>query len=333
MSQKFFVITTIHNPTEAIYKYRDALLKEGWKIVIVGDKKTPENFHIENIDYLSLDRQYQLFKDLAYIVPVNHYARKNLGYLYAIQQGAEIIAESDDDNLPTSNYPNFYPAHVRVPVLECQEPVNVYSYFTEKHVWPRGLPLDKVKNYIHPNLLKEKDVNCYIQQGLVDLDPDVDAIYRLTVPHTQNIQFTPNKCIALSKGCYSPFNTQNTLFYKKVFPFMLLPISVHSRVTDIWRGYIAQRLLWELDSSLLFLSPTVYQLRNQHNLVKDFQEELPLYTKVHDLIELLNKYQSTNLNPCQMLLNMYEYLFQHEFFNELEVQFSRTWIQEVSKYI
>ena len=55
---KSFVITTIQNPTDALFKYRDILLDLGWNIIIIGDKKTPSEFDLPGADYLSIDKQY-----------------------------------------------------------------------------------------------------------------------------------------------------------------------------------------------------------------------------------------------------------------------------------
>ena len=42
----------------------------------------------------------------------------------------------------------------------------------------------------------------------------------------------------------------------------LLPISVHGRVTDIWRAYFTQRLLWGCGYRVAFAYPWVTQYRN-----------------------------------------------------------------------
>ena|SRR3989304_2874858 len=54
---KWIVITTINYPTKAIQKL--ALMKD-WHIVIVGDKKTPKDWHLEGCDFLSVEEQEQL---------------------------------------------------------------------------------------------------------------------------------------------------------------------------------------------------------------------------------------------------------------------------------
>ena len=45
----------------------------------------------------------------------------------------------------------------------------------------------------------------------------------------------------LPPGMYAPTNAQATLHTYKALWAMLLPMTVHGRVSDIWRGYFAER--------------------------------------------------------------------------------------------
>jgi hypothetical protein len=47
--KKFIVCTSINKPTLAIKKF-DSM--KDWKLVIVGDKKTPKNYKLKNGVYL-----------------------------------------------------------------------------------------------------------------------------------------------------------------------------------------------------------------------------------------------------------------------------------------
>lgn len=66
----------------------------------VADGKTPTNWSWPNVTLLSVKQQQQLPLRTANLLPYNNYARKALGYLYAIAHGADIIYETDDDNGP-----------------------------------------------------------------------------------------------------------------------------------------------------------------------------------------------------------------------------------------
>ncbi len=58
---------------------------------------------------------------------------------------------------------------------------------------------------------------------------------------------------------------------------MYLPSFVSFRMTDIWRSFVAQRCLWELGYGVVFHAPEMFQDRNPHNLMRDFEQEIPGY--------------------------------------------------------
>ncbi len=64
------------------------LCKQGWSAVVVGDTKTPADWSCPGVDFLSVEKQKQLFGAYADLIPYRHYCRKNLGYLYAMSHGA-----------------------------------------------------------------------------------------------------------------------------------------------------------------------------------------------------------------------------------------------------
>lgn len=65
-------------------------------------------------------------------------------------------------------------------------------------------------------------------QGLADVDPDVDAIYRLTQP--LNISFARNTpSVVLPRGIMAPFNSQNTLFDRDALWGLLIPVTTTFR--------------------------------------------------------------------------------------------------------
>lgn len=77
---------------------------------------------------------------------------------------------------------------------------------------------------------------------------------------------------------------------------MLLPISVTGRVSDIWRGYITARLLWETDYAIAFASPFVTQYRNPHSYLDDLIQEHDLYYKSDKMFEVLAKWDDSKFD-------------------------------------
>ena len=58
-----------------------------------------------------------------------------------------------------------------------------------------------------------------------------------------------------------PYNAQATLHAYDALWGLLLPCTVHGRVTDIWRAYFTQRLLWDAGYRIAFSTPWVTQYR------------------------------------------------------------------------
>jgi hypothetical protein len=327
MQKKFIVITSINPISIGIEKL---IQTEGWSIVIIGDKKTPDIESRDNLVFISVEDQLELGYDYVQKSPYNHYARKNIGYLYAIENGADVIYETDDDNIP---YPDWdFPEFLSSQAYQSDRKfVNIYQYFTKENVWPRGFPLDEINQSVEFNIEKVNS-EIAVWQGLSNKDPDVDAIYRL-VSKNREIIFENKPPIAIKKGQFVPFNSQNTLWTKLCFPFLYLPGTVKSRFTDILRGYIAQRLFWEHDLHLGFTAPTNYQNRNHHDLMKDFNEELEMYLKVKSIVDSLIQLDFQNNNPCDNLLTTYQQLSSRDLISDDELNICQAWISDYQKIL
>src|SRR5581483_5657775 len=90
------------------------------------------------------------------------------------------------------------------------------------------------------------------------------------------------------------FNSQTTWWWPEAFPLLYLPSFCSFRMTDIWRSFVAQRCLWELGHGLVFHASEVIQERNQHNLLRDFGDEVSGYLQNSRLTAAL---QELRLQP------------------------------------
>ncbi len=270
---KAIVITSIASPTPAVAAF---LRVPGWRVYVVGDRKTPPDWACAGVRYLSVAEQTASPGALAPVLPWNHYCRKMLGYLAAAADGATTIVDTDDDNLPKAGWgmPAFSGTWDAVP--EGRGFVNIYRLFTDQHIWPRGFPLARVlAPEAHPDALTPAAAEVGIWQGLADGDADVDAIYRLTC--NQLVAFAARAPVVLQPGTLCPCNSQNTAFRKETFPLLYLPATVTFRFTDILRGLVAQPILWAAGYTLGFTGATVVQERNPHDYQRDFLDEVPMY--------------------------------------------------------
>jgi hypothetical protein len=323
--KNFIVITTINEKSKAICEFEKM---DGWHLVIVGDKKSKLIESNKRITFLSVEDQQKLDYGIIGKLPYNHYTRKNIGYLYAISQGAELIYDTDDDNFP---YPDW-----KFSAFSCQSRIespskysNVYRYFSKENIWPRGFPLDLIAGSGELNVVDTEIAEIGIWQGLADKDPDVDAIYRLVLGGGI-LSFESKPSIYLGKGNYCPFNSQNTLWSKRTFPLLYLPSTVSFRFTDILRGYIVQRLIWEQSLHLGFCSATVLQERNQHDLMKDFRDEVECYLSVRSIVDELDA-MSFNGDFNENLLMLYRKLAKEDYVKEQEIGILEEWLADYAK--
>jgi len=325
------VITSIAKPNIILKDLAKECANKGYHFIVIGDQDSPDDFHIDGCDFYSLEKQKQTGFKSGLSCPTKHYARKNIGYLLAIKNGASIIIETDDDNFPLDEFWKLRHRQQKVHALENGGWINVYKYFTDENIWPRGFPLEHLPQKVpYFDSLSIKNLDCPIQQGLADDNPDVDAIYRLTQPLPQT--FRKNRSIALASGSWCPFNSQNTTWFSEAFALLYLPAHCSFRMTDIWRSFIAQRIAFLNGWSILFHEPTMTQQRNIHNLMRDFEQEIPGYlhnAKIVKSLEDLSLKPGTE-NIIENLRVCYEKLVSLSILPETELELLNDWIEDIN---
>ena len=305
--ERAIIVTTINPPTESVREL--ALRSDQWPLIVIGDNKTPRDWALKGATFIGIDEQRERRFALRSLLPENHYSRKNLGYLEALSRGATTIAETDDDNFPREWPPHDPEPEVEGLEISRQGWINVYEHFTVERIWARGLPLQEICRPIEhsntPSVVRRALIHQYLAEG----DPDVDAIYRMTVGKTDH-SFR-DRIVILAPGSATPFNSQSTVWYDGSLPFLYLPSFVDFRMTDIWRSYVAQVCLWAKDERIAYRGKGVYQERNEHNLFDDFLGELVGYKRNDEIMAALVKLKlsseprdaDANLLSCYVELN------------------------------
>lgn len=326
------VITTIQAPTPAVRTLCRSMRRLSGQLLVLGDRKGPREYPLEGAELFALDRQLSLPLRLPQLLPVNHYTRKNVGYLVAISRGAECLYETDDDNAPNALWQPREP-RVRARKVEGPRWCNVYRYFSDELVWPRGLPLDQIAGPGKrlPTPKRAGSVLSPIQQGLADGSPDVDAIWRLVMD--KPFRFQPAASVALMSGVWCPFNSQSTWWWPEAYPLLYLPSFCTFRMTDIWRSFVAQRCLWALGGVVTFHAPEVVQERNEHNLMRDFKDEVPGYLE-NDRISRLLEDLALESGPDAVganLLRCYEALIKQRILPARERPLVKAWLADLKR--
>jgi len=275
---KFIITTTINSPTEATLKFLD---KKDWTLVVVGDLKTPHE------EYLSLDCVYLSPKDqenisiqLSDAIGWNSIQRRNLGFVYAYGQGADVVATVDDDNIPYDNWGEdlYVGKETEVDLWEAEngyfDPLSVTNC---NDLWHRGYPTEHIPTKNNVRYLGKDIRRVLVQADLWDGDPDIDAMCRLSKKPC--VKFDISSPYASNQ--ISPFNSQNTFIHREALPYyMCLPLV--GRMDDIWGAYILQN---KFPKSVVYNRASVYQDRNEQDLIINLENEIIGYRNTLNFIE------------------------------------------------
>ena len=344
------VSTTIFNVSDAVRSVCERLIDTC--LVVVLDEKSNQEYHVSGgCKFMSLTVKTQL--DLAarskFIqrIPWNHFGRKNIGHLWAIAHGARTVWDFDDDNilkgdgllnqrsyLTSDKDVNAYTVRTDEAVL------NVYPLLgAQTFAWPRGFPLEHIKdeskipNYADLTLETMAASSVGFMQSLANIDPDVDAIYRLQrkLPFQFSGLSQQRLFLVLPPSSFAPLNSQASLFVGRASLWSTyLPISVHGRVSDIWRSYILQAIFRDCNLRVAFAStPLVDQLRNPHSYIADLAAEEDLYIKSAALIEFLQSWSSSYSTLQERLIALYEDLYERDFIGQSDAECIRLWVDEL----
>jgi len=310
------VVTTIHIPY-LLEEYASNFRKYGHKdieFIIVGDLKTPAGVEkvVEDIrqtgfeaEYLDITKQrkwMQRFPILEQMVPYNSDNRRNIGYLIAVERGADTIISIDDDNFVRKE--DYLTGHKIVGTNQTLRTVKSSNHWfnicsmletePKRTIYPRGFPYSKRwKDDAYFTISTGRVV---INAGLWLDDPDVDAITNLDEP-IKTIAMDSGQ-VMLAPGTFAPINTQNMAFHRDILPcnyFIVMGKQINGhlldRYGDIWSGFFARKIVDQVGDRVAFGHPLVEHRRNTHDLFKDLRDELwgmILTDKIVPIIEALH---------------------------------------------
>lgn len=347
LCERWIVVTSIFEPSPAT-RVLGEMTRQGWCLVVVADTNGPATYDVEGVVYLTVERQRDLrFHSIEHL-PWRHFGRKNVGFLYAIAHGARVIYDTDDDNrlkarrIPVAGFDadsehRTGPVDLSWPLVPPGPPwvLNPYPAFRPScgHIWPRGFPLDHVRgrgtaNWTMNVVQLEPPA---VQQFLADEDPDVDAVFRLTRQLPCAFDGLPEgpEVLAVPPQVFVPYNAQATAHLYDAFWGLLLPVTVHGRVSDIWRSYLTQKLLWEVGQLVAFHPAHVVHDRVEHDYLKDFQSEQDLYLKVPAMVSFLAHWTSNAPTLVERLEQLWAALYSRGFVELGDLKLAQAWIRDL----
>jgi hypothetical protein len=278
--RRVIVTTTINGPTKAIDKFQ---AMKDWDLVVIGDKKTPPDYHLERGTYVTPEEQEKYDPALSEAIGWNCIQRRSMGLLWAKDMGADVVAVVDDDNIPLEGWGQDLMVGKEVEVnhfetsLPAFDPVGATNH---PNLWHRGFPLQLLSKRDYSKMSRKR-VTVDVQADFWNGDPDIDAICRME--HAPECTFDPQR-FPMASNKMGPFNSQNTFLSGECLKDYFLFPHV-GRMDDIWAAYYLQakgaRVIWAKAS--------VYQDRNVHDLVRDMKQEYCGYENNLKIVEELVK--------------------------------------------
>lgn len=262
--KKIIVTTTINPPTEAVEKFQ-AL--PDWELIVIGDLKTPANYRLERGRYVGPSEQEKFDKELSEAIGWNCIQRRNFGLLFAQGMNADIVALVDDDNVPMPRWGESLMVGRAIEVdyyetdLPAFDPVGATNH---RALWHRGYPLQLIASRDYSQKSR-RTISVDIQADFWNGDPDIDAICRME--HAPSCEFE-DRFFPMAANRPAPFNSQNTFLSAAVLrDYFLFPHI--GRMDDIWASYYVQAKGFQV----AFGAASVYQHRNEHDLIEDMRRE------------------------------------------------------------
>lgn len=279
----FIIIGDLKSPDQKIKNYLEKLVK---KIAVeYWDIKSQKEWMFETLGSVKA-------KKCELIIPYNSIRRRNLGYLRALELGADVIISIDDDNYLGNS--NWLSQHLSVlyttdplPTVSSKNkavnPCHILKFnYPNVMIYSRGYPFSKLFSDTFDVEFKSGGMVA-LNLGLWMKSPDVDAYTNMLYPNLESLGIKDEfqKRYALASNNYMPINTQNTAFIRELtsaFYDVLMDTSIHDirldRYDDIWAGLFALKLIHKLGYRATFGIPLTEHKRNKHDYVSDLKSEL-----------------------------------------------------------
>ncbi|HXG59021.1 MAG TPA: hypothetical protein VNL91_08350 [Thermoanaerobaculia bacterium] len=285
------------------------------EIIVIPDRKTPPSVYercaahaaagirvvcptlTEQEDFL---RRFPSMHDR---IPYDSDNRRNIGFLMALDHGADVLISIDDDNYCLDDS-DFVGEHLHAGRTIPHEAVRSSDGWINLcqllrgdpsvEVYPRGFPYFARGRSRSLEKGPEERRRVAINAGLWLTDPDVDAVTRLAL--RPRVDGHSGECWFLADDTWTPVNTQNTSIPRDAaaaYYYVRMGFSVGGlridRYGDILSGYFLQKCAKSRGETVRIGTPVADHRRTPHNLFKDLYHELAGMVLIDDLLPWLQQ--------------------------------------------
>jgi hypothetical protein len=325
------VCTTIFEP-KFVDGYLENIERHGrtasTDVIVIIDRKTPASVAEKcaeakrrgfRVECPSLEEQEAFlakFPSMRGRIPYDTDNRRNVGFLMALDRGAELLVSIDDDNycLGDSDFVGEHAIAGETATFDPTESSDGWFNIGTKlatdtpvEIFPRGFPYAARRGSRTLTTGASQSARVAMNVGLWISDPDVDALSRIAIaPRVSSADASP---LFLGPRTWSPINTQNTAiardliaaYYYVRMGFSLGGLSI-DRYGDIMSGYFCQACVKARGEAIRIGSPVADHVRTPHNLFKDLYHELAGIVILDDLLPWLMELPLTGSNYAELYL-------------------------------
>jgi len=326
------VCTTIFEP-RFIDGYLANIEKHGRRddvdLIVIIDRKTPatvaqkcaeakgRGFRVECPTLEEQEAFLGKFPSMRERIPYNSDNRRNVGFLMALERGAELLISIDDDNFCLDDS-DFVGEHsIAGETREVAESESSDGWFNigtllttsaKAEIYPRGFPYF-ARQKERTLDTTSRTARVAMNAGLWLTDPDVDAISRIAI--APRVTAADPQPYFLGARTWSPINTQNTgiardaiaAYYYVRMGFNVGGLSI-DRYGDILSGYLCQACVKARGEAIRIGSPVADHRRTPHNLFKDLYHELAGVVLLDDLLPWLTEAKLSGGTYAELYANL-----------------------------
>ncbi|XP_071110341.1 uncharacterized protein [Haliotis cracherodii] len=306
----------------------------GWNIVISGYQPNLNGCRKPKCIYIHPGNIQTLPFTSVQHVEEKGYPLKNIAYLYAMSESAEVIYDLEYGVKPILPMNNFiYSDHTHGLIYTGNTTFNHYRHFGQPYLHPVGFP-----ESVNATQSKLFDL-CYvptppIQHGIISGETPLyhdqrEKILKISREKTLDLQFdTMAPPAFVPPDRFSAVTAGNTLFTRKAFWLMLLPVSGDSVLNGVVRGYLSQRLMLETGDYTGHMGDTA----RSDSKINLQNTDISVSNKIKMLLDELKKW---NCDPNQPLPgcfgDLYRHIVEKEILSEANVEIMESWIQDLDR--
>lgn len=304
-------------------------------------------------------KRFRNWQSLQSVIPDRCHAETSFGFLVALENGADVIVEIDDDVNQFKGEP-VLTSHVwnlsDSEALRVNSPSRWYNTLdnlvlgTKFPIWPRGHPYSPdTRTEMSYSEMRDSGESV-LNMGLWVGDPDLDAqtilkLGGLDGKSTVKSIALKHRRLLLEKGTYIALCSMNTAFRAKIVPgFYQLYMKQYGidRFDDIWSGIFLKKIADHLGDNISLGAPLAFHDKRPRDVHQDIDAEMHGIAINETLWRIVDSLELSGRDYYQCYDNLVTGLEDrlglfsdplHNKFMRLQVEKQRLWLDVVDKIL